>query len=153
MAIDIKQQARQLMEELYGAGKLELLDQLVDDNFVGFDPLVGRYDRAGFPEQVRGYRTAFPDLKLEIVEIVAEGNIAAYRWKASGTHQGPLGEVQPTGKRVEITGLSISEFRGGKLLRDQTEYDALGMFRQLGVEGAAQQVPAPAESAGAEARH
>jgi hypothetical protein len=79
------------------------------------------------------------------------GNTVISRWKATGTFQGPLGDIQPNGKTSTVTGISWAEYEGGKSVREYAEWDALGMFRSLGVEGVAN-LPI-AEGAGVEARH
>jgi len=54
------------------------------------------------------------------------------RWRARGTHQGELLGVPPSGNRVEVTGITIDRFSGGKFAESWTAYDALGMMRQIG---------------------
>jgi steroid delta-isomerase-like uncharacterized protein len=152
MAIDLKQQSRRLLEDLFSKGQLELIDQNFDPRYQGSDPMEGKLDIEGFKRQVLGYRQAFPDLKLEVQEQVSEGNLVVTRWKCTGTHRGPLGELPPTGKSATVNGITIAEYSGGKLIRDHTEWDALGLFRQLGV-GAGAQPEGRSERTGAEARH
>jgi predicted ester cyclase len=55
------------------------------------------------------------------------------RWTGSGTHQGELIGVAPTGNQVTITGISINRISGGKIEESWTNYDALGMMQQIGV--------------------
>ena len=54
------------------------------------------------------------------------------RWTGSGTHQGELIGVAPTGNQVTITGISINRISGGKIEESWTNYDALGMMQQIG---------------------
>jgi predicted ester cyclase len=63
------------------------------------------------------------------------------RWTARGTHQGETEEMGPaTGKRMEITGLSMERFSEGKVAESWDNYDALGMMQQLGMIPEPQQV-------------
>ena len=84
-----------------------------------------------------GYRTAFPDLRLTIEAQVSEGDLVVTRWKASGTHQGELFGIAPTGKQATVTGISLTRVSGGKIAEDWTNWDTLGLLQQLGA------VPAP----------
>src|SRR4051812_47714712 len=51
-------------------------------------------------EVVAGLLRAFPDLHFTIEDQLVQGNLVAFRWRAMGTHTGPLGAAPPTGKPV-----------------------------------------------------
>lgn len=87
------------------------------------------------------YRNAFPDTELEINDLILEGNKVAARITASGTHKGALMGIAPTGKRVSITGTSITHVRDGKQVESWASYDQLGMLQQLGVMPSLQAAP------------
>jgi predicted ester cyclase len=141
MAIDNKQTARRLIEELWSKGKVELLEELVDPNYEGRDPLLGVFKRDGLKENVKAYRSAFPDLKMDVLALIAEGNFVTTRWVARGTHLGPLLGMKGTGRSASITGINVGEFRNGKLINDVGEFDALGLMRQLQLEGITTPIP------------
>jgi steroid delta-isomerase-like uncharacterized protein len=144
MAIDNKQVARRMIEEVYNKGKIELIEELIDPAYEGHDPLMGTVKRDGLRESVKGYRSAFPDLKLEVNTIIAEGNFVVTRWTARGTHRGALMGIAPTGKSTVVTGIDFAELKNGKISSQYSEFDALGMMRTLGVEATA--VPAPGKA-------
>ncbi len=132
--------ARRADEELFDRGNLDVADELFAPNFVFHDPASGE-DWHG-PESVKQYaammRAAFPELHYAVEDQIAQGDKVVTRYTASGTHQGGLMGVAPTGNRVEITGISIRRIEGGKFEEIWESYDALGMMQQLGV------VPSPA---------
>lgn len=79
------------------------------------------------------FYTAFPDWREEIVELVAEGNTVAGRFKCSGTHRGEfLGEA-PTGKRMEVEEVFFMRVEDGKFVDFWALEDSLGRMRQLGL--------------------
>jgi predicted ester cyclase len=78
-------------------------------------------------------RVAFPDLHYSVEDQIAEGGKVVTRYTASGTHQGELMRMAPTGNRAEITGISITRIEEGKIEEIWENYDTLGMMRQLGV--------------------
>jgi steroid delta-isomerase-like uncharacterized protein len=127
--------SRRADEELFNRGNLNVANELFAPNFVYHDPTSGE-DWHG-SESVKRYaamlRAAFPDLHQTIEEQIAEGDKVAYRWTASGTHQGELMGIAPTGNRVMFTGISIARLADGKIEEIWENYDALGMMQQLGV--------------------
>jgi predicted ester cyclase len=105
----------------------------------------------------RQAREAFPDLKYDIEEVIAEGDIVAFRLRMEGTHQGPLpGSGLPgTGKRVQVRQLHMARVMNGKVAEHWAVRDDLGMLVQLGVfppPGARPGGPAAREPAGGTAR-
>ena len=94
----------------------------------------------GFKDFVRMFRSAFPDLHVEVQDQVAEGDKVATRWTASGTHEGELAGIPATGNWVEITGMEISRISGGKIAEIWDNYDVMGMMQQIGA------IPSPEEA-------
>ncbi|BDG08286.1 ester cyclase [Anaeromyxobacter paludicola] len=134
MAMDIKQAQRRLIEEAFGKGNFDVYDELCDPSYRAHDPLTGDADLAQERELVRGYRTAFPDLKPTILQswVDADGDTCFTRWRMTGTHRAPLMGIAPTGKSCTVEGISISHFKGGKVAEEWSQWDALGLMRQLG---------------------
>lgn len=82
-------------------------------------------------------REAFPDYRITIDHQIAEGDIVATVWTLSGTHRGvwhsPIGEIDPTEKRVSYTGSSMFRVVGGKISEVLgTNHDHLGLLQQMG---------------------
>ena len=90
------------------------------------------HDPPSFGAALGGLAAAFPDLRIEIVELSAEGDTVAFRWLGRGTHTGPLGAVAPTGRTVEFEGLIVDRLQGGKVVRRWEQYDRLWLLQQLG---------------------
>ena len=76
---------------------------------------------------------AFPDLNFEVTEKFARDDNISERWYIRGTHLGPFMGIPPTGKRVEIPGISMVRMRNGKFLSDWYLFDASGGLRQMGL--------------------
>jgi predicted ester cyclase len=93
-----KAQFRRAYEEVLDQGDVLVVDELIAPDFLNHAAPPGR-DRG--PESLRWLatmlRTAFPDLRFTIEELVAEGDIVAGRLTMSGTHEGPLTGIPPTG--------------------------------------------------------
>jgi steroid delta-isomerase-like uncharacterized protein len=126
---------RRFIEDSFSEGQLDLVDELVADEYVGYD--------SGTPEPIRGpaelkrtmetYLSAFPDLEFTIHDVACEDDLVAVRWTATGTHEGELMGIEPTGERVENAGMEFDRVRDGQVVETHVVWDALGMLRQLGV--------------------
>jgi len=123
-----------LQEEVFGQGKLELVDELLASDYVSHAP--GDPELSRGPEDikriVRTYRWAFPDLTYTVEKQVAEGDMVVTRWTARGTHQGEFMGIPPSGNTIEVSGMSMDRFSAGKIAEDWTNWDALEMMQQLG---------------------
>ena len=94
-----------------------------------FAPRTARRVKRLFAE----FRSAFPDWQEEIVELVAEGDTVAGRFRCSGTHRGEfLGEA-PTGKRMDVEEVFFLRVKDGRFVDFWGLEDSLGRLRQLGL--------------------
>ena len=130
---DAKQIVKRVIEEPW-KGSFDVIDELVSPDFVGYDaaepePIRGP---AGVKANVEKYLAGFSDARCTVDDQVAEGNKVATRWTGTGTHDGEIAGIAPTGKEVTITGLTISKVESGMLVEDRTVWDTLGMLVQLG---------------------
>jgi steroid delta-isomerase-like uncharacterized protein len=138
-AEDNKATARRWYEEVFNAGNLELIHELFAPNFVDHDPVNPLPGLEGVRQVVGMYRGAFPDLRITVEDWVAEGDKVVTRFRAQGTHKGPLMGIPPTEKQVMVTGIDMLGFEHGKISEHWGNRDDLGMLQQLGA------VPAPGQ--------
>ncbi len=125
---------REVFEELFSKGNLALADQAYAPDYVGHDPANPEPLRGpeGVKQDISRYRRAFPDLRFTVEDLVAEGDKVVARVTVRGTHQGELMGIAPTGKRAEVTGISIVRFAGGKIAEEWGNWDTLGLLQQIG---------------------
>jgi predicted ester cyclase len=138
MSIDHnKTVARRWFEEIFAGGNLALLDEVVAPGYRNHDPYAPPGGWPSGPEGARTliqtYRTAFPDVRFEILDLVAEGDRVVTRWSATATHGGPLGAAPPTGRKVAITGTNLKRFTAGKVAEEWANFDYHNLLRQLGL--------------------
>lgn len=98
-------------------------------------------DREGYRQIYGMYVNAFPDFVITVEDMVAEGDRVMIRWRARGTHQGVLMGVPPTGKTVEMEGITFNRVADGKVVEQRENADMMGILQQIGA------VPEP-EAAG-----
>ncbi len=125
---------RRLNDEVWSKGRLEMIDELIAEDFVA--TVVGAPDQIrgpqGFREFVVMYREAFPDLRITIDEQIVEGETVVTRWTATGTHEGELMGMAATGKQATTAGINVNRVAGGKLVEGWGLFDQLGLLQQLG---------------------
>jgi steroid delta-isomerase-like uncharacterized protein len=131
------------MEELFNhTGNLDAVEEIVSPDYVSYEPTSGEVRGIeGARQFAANYRQAFPDLENIVEDMVAEGDKVVVRFRARGTHDGETEAFgPPTGKRMDITGITIKRVADGKIAEAWTNFDALGMMQQLGmIPEAAQQ--------------
>lgn len=86
----------------------------------------------------RGFWAAFPDMRVIIEDLVAEGDKVACRFHFEGTHRGELMGIPATGKQVSVPGITILRFKNGKCVERWSQADFMAMLQQIGA------MPAPA---------
>jgi steroid delta-isomerase-like uncharacterized protein len=88
--------------------------------------------RAAVRERAAALLTAFPDLRLERIELVVDGDRHADRWVLTGTHEGSLFGVPPTGRRVRVEGATFTRLGAdGLVVEDVHFYDLSTLLAQL----------------------
>lgn len=123
---------------VWNNGNLDLADELVSPNFVahiaGFP--AGSSEVRG-PEAVKGvvrtFRAALPDLRASIEDQVAEGDKVASLVRFSGTHEGELLGIPPTGRRVTVEIFVLQYFSGERVVAPRSVLDVAELMQQLGV--------------------
>jgi predicted ester cyclase len=121
------------VEDVFNGGNTRLLAEMVSPEHVSHLPNGDHYGPEGVRIDIASFRAAFPDLRLMILDMVAEYDRVVFRFVANGTHEGPFMGVAPTGKRVKVDGIVIDHVRDGKTFERWVQYDGLGLMRQLGV--------------------
>jgi steroid delta-isomerase-like uncharacterized protein len=130
-----KDKMRRFLEEAFGQGKVEVVDEVLHPDFVCWDPNSETGEIRGaqtIKGEIEYFRNAVPDLTYTVEDQIAEGDKVVTRYTARGTHQGEFFGIAGTGKPIEMTGISIDRFEEGKLVEEWPEYDLLGAMRQVG---------------------
>ena len=134
MSKDINLAALGKFAEGVNTGNFALFDEVVASGCIDHDPAPGQVPG---PEGYRMFftqmRTAFPDLNAAPDALVADDESVAFAYTLTGTHNGPLMGIPPTGKKVRIRGLQFSKFKDGKMVERWGSSDQLGLLTQLGV--------------------
>jgi steroid delta-isomerase-like uncharacterized protein len=127
--------------EIWNKGDMAVCDAVFSADYIGHlpgtpAPVCGPRE---FGQLVQLYRTAFPDVHLTIEDVFAAGDRVAMRWTSRGTNLGSMMGVPPTGRRIEIMGVSIFRIAQGKVVEEWEGFDTMALMQQLGAMGAPQQ--------------
>jgi steroid delta-isomerase-like uncharacterized protein len=115
---------RTFFEEAWGKGNVAAVDEFMADEYVEHPrPSTLPPGTEGLKQLIAAYRTAFPDLKMTLDDIFAEGEMVAFRWSVSGTHLGDWLGIPPTGNHVRATGITVFRIAGGKVVESWTSID------------------------------
>ena len=117
------QRARAALEEVCARGDLDRARDLYAADFVDHVNALEFRGHEGIARSVALYRALFPDLRIDVVDQVSEGDRVVSRWTLTGTHRG---------RRVTLPGITISRFENGRIAEDWTTSDNLDLLRQLG---------------------
>ena len=131
--------ARDRVELLFNRGELDRIAEFVTEDYLNHEAWPGEdpgYE--GFRLRMERLHSAVPDIHLEVHEIVAAGDLLAYRATLSGTHRGPLLGMAPTGRSFRVQHMHMLRMRDGRACEHWATRDDLGMLQQLGI------IPMPA---------
>lgn len=120
--------------ELISVGDVDGFGDLLADDFVEHEETPGlEPTKDGVKTFFRMYLAAFPDLRMEPQDVIASGDKAVARVRATGTHDGELMGMPATGRAVDVQLIDIMRFReDGKVVEHWGVFDALTMMQQLG---------------------
>ena len=122
-------------DQVLNQRNLAALDALLAPTFASWLPDGTRLGRAEYHDAVLASHQAFPDLVVEVLDQLAEGDKVATRWRAAGTHRGPFAGIAATDRPVRITAMHLHRVVDGKLAEHWEEIHLLRLLRQLGVLG------------------
>jgi len=132
MPEDAKSLVRRFYEEI-SAGNLDVIDELVADDFVDHEELPGLPpDKDGVKQFFTQLRGAFPDLRLEAHEVLADGDLACARVMLTGTHESDFMGLPASGEHIEVQIIDMLRLRGGQATEHWGLMDAMTMMQQLG---------------------
>ena len=121
--------------EAVNSGNLEVMNNLVAANCKENDPADGQAKGPqGYIDFFTNLRAAFPDMKIEVEQLVADDENVAFAYTLTGTHKGDFNGIPATGKKIRARGLQISKFKDGKMVERWGSSDELGILKQIGAE-------------------
>jgi predicted ester cyclase len=128
---DPKQIVRSYFEEVLTQQRIDGLDELLDPSFRSYAPSGATVDRDQYKAAVAATLAAFPDLAVTVEEQVADRDLVATRWSATGTHSGALFGIEPTRRRVRVSAMHMHRVEGDRFIEHWEVLDLHGLLAQL----------------------
>ena len=136
MSEENKAVLRRWFDEVWNNARADVIEELFDENGIAHglsddssNPIRGPRDYRPFYE---AFRQGFPNLKVTIEDMVAEGDKVAARCSVRGTHEGDFLGREATQSPVEITGITIVRIDNGKIVEAWNNFDFMTLYKQVG---------------------
>jgi steroid delta-isomerase-like uncharacterized protein len=124
---------RTWFDELWNQGREETIDRLFAHDAVahglGPDPIVGP---AAFRPFFRAFRSAFPDLHIDVKRVISQGDMVSACCHVTGTHTG-AGMGAPTNAGVDFWGMTMLRVRDGQIVEGWNTFDFMTCYQQMGL--------------------
>jgi steroid delta-isomerase-like uncharacterized protein len=131
---DLDALIRRVNDEVISQGKVELIDELLAEDFVEHQAMPGMPSgREALKAFTEMFRSAFPDLEVETLSTAVDGDEVWAHSRMTGTHQGEFNGIPATGKKISVEMMDRVRTRDGKGVEHWGVSDDLGMMTQLGV--------------------
>jgi steroid delta-isomerase-like uncharacterized protein len=130
-----KDLARKYIEQCWNKGQMDAVDQLVSKDCRIHDPVFPSLSPGAdsLKRHIQMCRTAFPDLKFTIDDIIAERDEVVVHWTARGTQQNPFLGVAPTHRAATVSGTSIYRIKNNMIVEQWADWNLMTLLDQLGV--------------------
>lgn len=109
-----------------------VIPEVYSENWIDGDSTQGPHGHEGVRTFVEAYLGAFPDFRIKILQMVADDEYVALRWRGDGTNTGSLYGRPASMKPVSITGHALHRMVGGKIGESWIQVDLAGLFSQIG---------------------
>jgi steroid delta-isomerase-like uncharacterized protein len=130
-AEDNKAAARRFYEEVINGKNLQVIDELLTPD--GVDHTFGSQGIEASKQFFGMLHRAFPDLHVEVHDVIAEGELVAARVTYSGTHQGEFVGIPATGRQARVNGVDFFRMQDGRQAEHWGGPDMASLLQQLGV--------------------
>jgi predicted ester cyclase len=130
-----KATAKKFYDEVMNTGKIELADQFITADAVDHELMPGQKDPVLVLKNVKALiaelHAAFPDMKVVVKDMLAEGDKVVARVQLTGTHKGEYNGIAATGKSISFEFIDIIRFANGKCVEHWGISDEVGLMQQL----------------------
>lgn len=127
----IKEIAEEYAHRIWDEKDLTAIVDLVDPKVVIHSLLGDFHGTEPMREVVVAWQKGFPDLVVKNSAIICEGDLVAIHWYAQGTHRGEFKGINPTGKFVSYSGVTLYRIREGKIKEYWAYLDMQHLLRQI----------------------
>ena len=132
MTIESNKTIVQKYIELWSTGNLSIAREVLSEDFVDHTHPQQAPGPESVKQEVKAFREGFPDARITVEQMIAEGDLVAFRFTLRGTHLGTFAGFAPTGKEDILTGVDFIRIADGKMVELWSVQDTFSWVRQLG---------------------
>ena len=126
--------ARSITEDVFGKGRVDLVDEYFTEDFVNHDPQEGfGGGREALREVVEAIRAGLSDIRAEATHILVDGEYVAVRWVVDAVHTAELFGAPPTNNRATVDGISIYRFEDGRVAEEWARMNDVAFMKAVGM--------------------
>ena len=120
-------------EQAFRAGDQATIDELCDPGMADHNPAPGEEPTlAGFRQKAAYFCSVFPDLKEDLLDIIASGDTVATRWILTGSQQQELMGIPASGQKIRVEGMNFYRLKDSRVTDISTQFDGVALMQQLG---------------------
>ncbi len=131
-----KKLIRRWFDEVWNNGRADVIEELFDENGIahglGDDPANPIKGPSGFRPFYETFRQAFPNMMVDVEDVIAEGDKVVARCSVRAKHEGEFMGRAATQAPVEFTGITIVRIENGKIVEAWNNFDFMTMYKQVG---------------------
>jgi len=124
---------RRFIEEAINKGNFSVLDEVIHPDYTYRSPDQELQGIESLKGLFTAYRVAFPNLNMQIDDLIIDGDKTVTCFTLTGLHDGDLMGIAATGKQVKVNGMILSRFEDDKIIEEWEILDQFTMFQQLGI--------------------
>lgn len=127
-----KELVRRFYKDVYVDWNMARADEVLSPQFTSHDwPEGGATGPKAFRDYYSAIRSAVPDARYEVDDLIAEGDRVVVRWRLVGTHKGAFRGIAPTGRPIVLKGIAIYRVEGGELMERWVVSDLYGALEEI----------------------
>jgi steroid delta-isomerase-like uncharacterized protein len=131
-----KATCRRFIQQIFNEGNISVIRDFVSPDSLQHDledvPAPSGRSPERMADMIQAYRHAFPDLRVQIQDQIAENDRVVTCLRMRGTQKGPLLGIGGSGKKVDVFGIRVDRLAEGKITESWFQWDGLGMLQQIG---------------------
>ena len=127
-----KKLIEKIFNEVINERNFDKLDQIFAPNYVNYGIPNSKPGPDGFKEILQQFLDAYPDMKITIEHLIAEGNMVATSGYWTGTNKGSFMGAAPSNKPVKVSYIDLWKIENSKCIENWVQMDMIGMMMQTG---------------------
>ena len=128
-----KQLVEQMFSDVMNNRRFDRISDIIAPNYMNHSMPMPQPGPEGMAAILKMFEDGFPDMKITLDTVIAEGETVATRGYWTGTHRGAFMGIPATGKKVNIGFMDFWKFENGKATENWVQMDNMAIMQQLGV--------------------